>query len=107
MGASERRTLGHEVGGMVAGLVTRARLAQRQYEKSDQAQVDEVVTAVGWAIVNPEHNRKLAETAVRDTGLGLARSRPRLGAVFASAAALRRHCRPSSIRHSRRASVSR
>src|SRR5213593_3800620 len=70
MGASERRTLGHEVGGMVAGLVTRARLAQRQYEKSDQAQVDEVVTAVGWAIVNPEHNRKLAETAVRDTGLG-------------------------------------
>lgn len=51
-------------------LLARARTAQRSYEQYSQEQVDEVVTAVGWAIVDPEHNRKLAELAVRDTGLG-------------------------------------
>src|SRR4051794_1863764 len=51
-------------------LVARARDAQRAYEKYSQQQVDEVVTAVGWAIVHPEHNKELAELSVRDTGLG-------------------------------------
>jgi sulfoacetaldehyde dehydrogenase len=54
----------------VAALVQRARAAQRRYERYDQAQVDEVVTAAGWAIVKPENNRRLAELAVADTGLG-------------------------------------
>jgi sulfoacetaldehyde dehydrogenase len=54
----------------VAPLVARARLAQRLFEAYDQARVDELVIAVGWAIVNPEHNRVLAEIAVRDSGLG-------------------------------------
>ena len=35
-----------------------------------QTEVDEVVTAAGWAIVEPARNRALAELAVRDTGLG-------------------------------------
>ncbi len=55
---------------IVARLVERARVAQNIYEGCDQAQVDEVVTAAGWAIVKPENNRRLAELAVRDTGLG-------------------------------------
>lgn len=55
---------------IVAGLVARARAAQRVYDRYTQAQVDEVVTACGWAIVNPGHNRALAELAVRDSGLG-------------------------------------
>ena len=38
--------------------------------RATQEAVDEVVTAAGWAIVEPEHNRALAELAVRDTGLG-------------------------------------
>ncbi len=38
--------------------------------RCDQEHVDEVVTAAGWAIVDPDHNRALAELAVRDTGLG-------------------------------------
>lgn len=54
----------------VSELVLRARSAQRLYETYTQAQVDEVVTAAGWAIMNPEHNRILAEMAVRDTGFG-------------------------------------
>jgi len=54
----------------VAALVRRARAAQREYERWTQEQVDEVVTAAGWAIVDPEHNRALAELAVRSSGLG-------------------------------------
>ena len=54
----------------IAALVERARRAQRRFERYTQAQVDEVVTAAGWAIVNPENNRALAELAVRSTGLG-------------------------------------
>jgi len=56
--------------GIVEGLVARARAAQAQFDAATQDQVDEVVTAAGWAIVDPEHNRALAEIAVRDTGLG-------------------------------------
>ena len=55
---------------IVGPLVARARAAQGFFETYDQAQVDEVVTAAGWAIVKPENNRRLAELAVRDTGLG-------------------------------------
>jgi sulfoacetaldehyde dehydrogenase len=32
--------------------------------------VDEAALACGWAIMKPENNRRLAEIAVRDTGLG-------------------------------------
>ena len=55
---------------LVAPIVARARAAQALFEKYDQAQVDEVVVAAGWAIVKPENNRRLAELAVLDTGLG-------------------------------------
>ena len=54
----------------VAALVARARAAQAAYERCSQAEVDEVVTAAGWAIVQPQNNRRLAERAVADTGLG-------------------------------------
>jgi sulfoacetaldehyde dehydrogenase len=54
----------------LAALVARARAAQARYECYSQEQVDEVVSAAGWAIVKPENNRRLAELAVRDTGLG-------------------------------------
>ena len=54
----------------VAALVARARAAQADYERDDQARVDEVATACGWAIMKPGNNRRLAELAVRDTGLG-------------------------------------
>ena len=54
----------------VASLVARARAAQAAYERCSQAEVDEVVTAAGWAIIKPQNNRRLAERAVADTGLG-------------------------------------
>lgn len=56
--------------GAVRELVARARAAQETYAQSSQAQLDEVVAAAGWAIMEPARNRTLAEIAVRDTGLG-------------------------------------
>jgi sulfoacetaldehyde dehydrogenase len=56
--------------GLVAGLIAKARAAQREYEKCSQTQVDEAVVATGWAIMEPGRNRALAEMAVKDTGLG-------------------------------------
>lgn len=55
----------------VAELIERARVAQRKLETCTQAQVDEVVTAAGWAIMKPSNNIRLSELAVRDTGLGV------------------------------------
>lgn len=59
-----------EAGLLVTALMEKARVAQAIYAGFDQARVDEVVTAVGWTILNPENNRRLAEQAVVDTGLG-------------------------------------
>ncbi len=54
----------------VAGLVARARAAQRIADGYDQARIDELVTAAGWAIIEPKRNRELAELSVADTGIG-------------------------------------
>ena len=55
---------------LVAELVARARAAQRIADGYDQARVDELVAAAGWAIIEPARNRELAELAVADTGIG-------------------------------------
>jgi len=55
---------------IVAGLIAKARIAQRSYQLFTQEWVDETVVAVGWAIMEPGRNRLLAEMAVRDTGCG-------------------------------------
>ncbi len=54
----------------VAALVARARAAQAIANGYDQARVDELVSAAGWAIIEPARNRALAELAVADTGIG-------------------------------------
>ena len=55
---------------IVGGLIRRARAAQQIYARYSQEQLDETVTAAGWAIMEPTRNRMLAEVAVKDTGLG-------------------------------------
>ncbi len=55
---------------MVAEMVARARQAQAAIAKYSQTQLDELVAAAGWAIMEPGRNKTLAEIAVRDTGLG-------------------------------------
>jgi sulfoacetaldehyde dehydrogenase len=53
---------------LIAELVARARVAQREFESYDQAQVDEVVTAIGWAVLkNADY---LGELELRETGMG-------------------------------------
>jgi sulfoacetaldehyde dehydrogenase len=59
-----------EVRAKIETLISRARTAQRQYERYDQQQVDEVVTAVGWVIANDENNHLLTKMAINDTGIG-------------------------------------
>ena len=56
--------------GAVAALVARARAAQAIAEGFDQARVDELVAAAGWAIMEPARNQELAALAVADTGIG-------------------------------------
>ena len=55
----------------VAALITRARAAQRIAAGYSQRELDDLVAAAGWAIMEPARNRALAELAVRDTGLGV------------------------------------
>ena len=54
----------------VDDILNRARIAQNRYATFSQEQVDEVVVACAWAIMEPKRNRVLAELAVQDTGLG-------------------------------------
>ena len=56
--------------GPIADLVQKARAAQKIVNDYDQTRVDELVTAAGWAIMEPERNRELANLAVADTGVG-------------------------------------
>ena len=49
---------------VVRELVLRARVAQHVADDWSQERTDEVVTAAGWAIVEPARNRALAEIAV-------------------------------------------
>ena len=52
-------------------LVDRARIAQEKFEKNgSQKLFDLACQAVGWALMEPEQNQRLAELAVRETGLG-------------------------------------
>ncbi len=54
----------------IAGLVGRARAAQRAIADYDQAQVDELVTAVAWAVGRQERAEQLARIAVDEGGFG-------------------------------------
>ncbi|MEZ5116874.1 MAG: aldehyde dehydrogenase family protein [Candidatus Nanopelagicales bacterium] len=54
----------------VAAVVARARAAMDAIADWDQDRVDELVTAVGWAICQPEHAQELARLAVDEGGFG-------------------------------------
>ena len=54
----------------VAAVVDRAREAARAIEHYTQEQVDELVTAVAWAVVRKDHAEALARLAVDEGGFG-------------------------------------
>ncbi len=55
---------------VVEALVWRGRTAMTAFAGSDQARVDEAVTALAWSLYKPAHAKALAQMAVDDTGLG-------------------------------------
>ena len=55
---------------IVDALVRRGRAAMEAFAASDQARVDEAVTALAWSLYKPENAQTLATMAVEDTGLG-------------------------------------
>jgi len=55
---------------IIQSLVHRAKEAQKKFEKYNQEQVDEAVTAVAWALCNPRTNKLISNLAVESTGLG-------------------------------------
>ena len=55
---------------IIQPVVQKAKEAQKQFEKYSQKQVDEVVTAVAWALCNPITNKLISNLAVETTGLG-------------------------------------
>lgn len=54
----------------IAGYILKARLAQQKIESYSQEQVDELVTAVCWAIVREDRAKELAKLAVDEGGFG-------------------------------------
>jgi len=62
--------LSSAAGELVARLVARARQAQELASSYGQEEADTMALAAGWAILEPERNRRLAELAVADTGFG-------------------------------------
>ena len=61
---------GRDPASIVDTLVRRGRAAMEAFAASDQARVDEAVTALAWSLYKPENAEALATMAVEDTGLG-------------------------------------
>jgi sulfoacetaldehyde dehydrogenase len=78
----------------VAAVVGRARAAARAVEDYTQEQVDELVTAIAWAVVRKDHAEALARLAVDEGGFGnyaakVAKINKRVTGVLADMAGLR------------------
>jgi len=54
----------------VADLITRARAAMAQIRDYDQAQVDRVARALGWACGNEKTFVRIAQVGVDESGIG-------------------------------------
>ena len=55
---------------LIEQLVSDARDAQEIVNHYSQEQVDELILAVAWEVIQPENNQELSEMAVSQTGLG-------------------------------------
>ena len=55
---------------LIEQVVSDARDAQEIVNHYSQEQVDELILAVGWEVIQPENNQELSEKAVSQTGLG-------------------------------------
>jgi len=55
---------------IVQDFIVRSREAMKSIAHEDPQRIDELVTAVAWSLYKPENAKRLAESAVRDTGIG-------------------------------------
>src|SRR3546814_11178154 len=65
--ANEEEAAAHEE---IAALVARSRAAQAQIENYTQEQVDQLITAMVWAVAKPGVAEKIARFTVDETQLG-------------------------------------
>jgi len=68
--AAEASATENDPAAVITGLIDKAKAAMDAFDSTNQAAVDEAVTALAWSIYEPAHAKELAEVAVRDTGLG-------------------------------------
>ena len=61
---------------IVAETVARARVAQKQIESYDQATLDRLIQAVGWAVANETTFQRLSDMGIDESGLGDRAGRP-------------------------------
>lgn len=59
-----------EAAAYVAGLVERARAAQKKIEFACQEEVDDIVVRVAWSGCKPDFAKKLADFAAEESGMG-------------------------------------
>jgi sulfoacetaldehyde dehydrogenase len=64
------RTISPDETQLAQRLLTNARRAMQQISDFDQAKVDRLCQAVGWAAANPETSARLAKMSVDESGLG-------------------------------------
>ena len=68
--AAEAEVFERDPMAIIDALVRHGRVAMDAFADSDQARVDEAVTAIAWSLYKPAHAETLAAMAVEDTGLG-------------------------------------
>ena len=67
---SEALATENDASSAVAVIIANGRRAMVSLASVDQARVDEAVTALAWAVYEPNRAKELAELAVEDTGMG-------------------------------------
>lgn len=60
----------NEAGAEIAAMITRARAAQAKIEHYTQEQVDELITAMVWAVAREDRSEEIARFTVEETQLG-------------------------------------
>jgi len=94
MSEREDQQAGRPVREEVGAVVSRARAAASGIEHYTQEQVDELVTAMAWAVVRKDHAEALARLAVDEGGFGnyadkVAKINKRVTGVLADMSGLR------------------
>ena len=51
-------------------IIKQAKVAQTEFESAGQEVVDELITGLAWALLEPGTNRSLSNQAIHDTGMG-------------------------------------